>query len=68
MGTVETVQGAVDTARLGVTLMHEHIFVLSPEILVNYPEVWGDDGTSAWRTRSSASTNSMTAACNRSSI
>ena len=43
MPTVETVQGAVDTARLGVTLMHEHIFVLSPEILTNYPEVWGDE-------------------------
>jgi phosphotriesterase-related protein len=23
--------------------MHEHIFVLSPEILQNYPETWGDE-------------------------
>ena len=23
--------------------MHEHVFVLSPEILQNYPEVWGDE-------------------------
>jgi phosphotriesterase-related protein len=43
MATVETMQGPVDTGRLGVTLMHEHIFVLSPEILVNYPEVCGDE-------------------------
>ncbi len=23
--------------------MHEHVFVLSPEIHANYPEVWGDE-------------------------
>ena len=23
--------------------MHEHVFVLSPEIHHNYPEVWGDE-------------------------
>ena len=23
--------------------MHEHVFVLSPEIIDNYPEVWGDE-------------------------
>ncbi len=23
--------------------MHEHVFVLSPEIMENYPEVWGDE-------------------------
>jgi phosphotriesterase-related protein len=23
--------------------MHEHIFVLSPEIMANYPEAWGDE-------------------------
>jgi phosphotriesterase-related protein len=28
---------------LGVTLMHEHVFVLSPEIIANYPEGWGDE-------------------------
>lgn len=31
------------TTDLGVTLMHEHVFVLSPEIHANYPEVWGDE-------------------------
>jgi phosphotriesterase-related protein len=32
MSQVNTVQGPVDGAALGATLMHEHIFVLSPEI------------------------------------
>jgi phosphotriesterase-related protein len=40
---VNTARGAIDTASLGVTLMHEHVFVLSPEIDHNYPEVWGDE-------------------------
>src|ERR1043166_5754055 len=42
---VSTVRGAVDAARLGVTLMHEHIFVLDSEIAANYPEEWGDEET-----------------------
>ena len=41
--TVETVRGPIPTGALGVTLMHEHVFVLSPEIIANYPEGWGDD-------------------------
>lgn len=32
MSQVNTVRGPVDSARLGRTLMHEHVFVLSPEI------------------------------------
>jgi phosphotriesterase-related protein len=43
MATVNTVRGPVDAAQLGVTLMHEHIFVLSTEIQQNYPEDWGDE-------------------------
>jgi len=43
MATVQTARGPVDTAQLGATLMHEHIFVLSPEIMQNYPETWGDE-------------------------
>jgi phosphotriesterase-related protein len=43
MATVQTMRGAVDSAQLGVTLMHEHIFITSPDILMNYPEFWGDD-------------------------
>jgi phosphotriesterase-related protein len=40
---VQTVRGAVDTADLGTTLMHEHIFVLSADVQQNYPEEWGDE-------------------------
>ncbi|HTS31895.1 MAG TPA: hypothetical protein VMH81_38760 [Bryobacteraceae bacterium] len=43
MAGIETVRGEVDASRLGVTLMHEHIFVLDPEISSNYPEDWGDE-------------------------
>jgi phosphotriesterase-related protein len=45
MAGIETVRGKVDTARLGVTLMHEHIFVLDTEIASNYPEHWGEEAT-----------------------
>ena len=43
MASIQTVRGAIDSAQLGVTLMHEHIFVLSAEIMQNYPEGWGDE-------------------------
>jgi phosphotriesterase-related protein len=39
---LNTARGAIDTSDLGVTLMHEHVFILSPDITANYPEVWGD--------------------------
>jgi phosphotriesterase-related protein len=41
--TVPTVRGPIDTAELGVTLMHEHIFVLTTDVILNYPEIWGDE-------------------------
>lgn len=40
---VETVRGPIAADRLGRVLMHEHVFVLSPEIQQNYPEDWGDE-------------------------
>src|SRR5712672_1510820 len=40
---LNTARGAIDTTSLGVTLMHEHVFILSPEITDNYPAVWGDE-------------------------
>jgi phosphotriesterase-related protein len=40
---LNTARGAIDTTDLGVTLMHEHVFILSPDITANYPEVWGDE-------------------------
>ncbi|HLZ31305.1 MAG TPA: phosphotriesterase-related protein [Chloroflexota bacterium] len=43
MSTVQTARGSIDTSQLGVTLMHEHIFVLSTEIVQNYPSIWGDE-------------------------
>jgi phosphotriesterase-related protein len=43
--TVETVRGPVDTAALGATLMHEHVFVLSAEHIQNYGigDWWDED-------------------------
>jgi len=43
MPTVQAVRGPVEVSDLGPTLMHEHIFVLSPEIMQNFPEDWGDE-------------------------
>ena len=43
MATVQAVKGPIDTAQLGRTLMHEHVFVLSTEIEQNYPGPWGDE-------------------------
>ncbi|WP_328611995.1 phosphotriesterase-related protein [Amycolatopsis sp. NBC_00345] len=40
---VDTVRGEVAPADLGKVLMHEHIFVLSPEFVANYPEHDGFD-------------------------
>lgn len=40
---VDTVLGVRDTRELGAVLMHEHIFVHTPEISRDYPELsWGD--------------------------
>src|SRR5215469_6763729 len=48
MNQVETARGPVDADSLGVTLMHEHIFILNEEIRENYPadypDGWDDDG------------------------
>jgi len=41
--SVSTVRGSVDVASLGTTLMHEHIFVLNMEVMVNHPEIWDED-------------------------
>jgi phosphotriesterase-related protein len=43
MPTVETVRGPIDTADLGATLMHEHVFVLSTEHVQNYGADWWDE-------------------------
>jgi phosphotriesterase-related protein len=43
MTAIPTVTGTVDSADLGRTFMHEHVFVLSVDVQQNYPEEWGDE-------------------------
>ena len=43
MAIVETVRGPVELDRLGQTLMHEHVFVLSTEHVQNYGNDWWDE-------------------------
>ncbi|NJC72650.1 phosphotriesterase [Planosporangium thailandense] len=43
MSPVNTVRGPVDSADLGRTYMHEHIFVLTADVQQNYPDEWGDE-------------------------
>jgi phosphotriesterase-related protein len=43
MSHVPTVRGPVETAGLGRTYMHEHIFVLTADVQQNYPAEWGSE-------------------------
>ena len=43
MSNVNTVRGAIESAHLGTTLMHEHVFIITPEIAQNFPGDWGDE-------------------------
>jgi phosphotriesterase-related protein len=43
MATVETVRGPIDSADLGRTYMHEHVFVLDADVQQNYPAEWGSE-------------------------
>jgi phosphotriesterase-related protein len=43
MPQVETLRGPVDTSRLGFTLMHEHIFVLSDGVNESFPSLFDED-------------------------
>ena len=40
MATVNTATGPIDTAGLGFTLMHEHIYVLSEGVVPNFPHLF----------------------------
>jgi len=53
---VNTAQGPVTTTDIGVTLMHEHVFIMTTEIAMNYPEAWGDEDK-RWPTPSTDSTS-----------
>jgi phosphotriesterase-related protein len=44
MTTVETVRGQVDSAELGTTLMHEHVFVLTADVQLNQWDEWDEEG------------------------
>jgi phosphotriesterase-related protein len=43
MPQVQTARGPIDTGELGVTLMHEHIFTLTADVQINYPQEWGSE-------------------------
>ena len=43
LGTVATVRGPVAVDQLGTTLMHEHVFVLTPDVMNNYGDAWWDE-------------------------
>jgi phosphotriesterase-related protein len=43
MVAIETVRGPVEVDALGVTLMHEHVFVLTPDVLQNYGDQYWDE-------------------------
>ena len=40
---VETVRGAMAVDGLGTTLMHEYVFVLTPDVMQNYGHEWWDE-------------------------
>jgi phosphotriesterase-related protein len=43
MPTVNTATGPIDTAALGFTLMHEHIYVLTEGLIATWPHLWNRD-------------------------
>ena len=44
MTTVPTVRGDIDSAQLGMTLMHEHVVTVTAEVARDYPDLsWTDD-------------------------
>jgi phosphotriesterase-related protein len=42
MPQVETLRGPIDTSQLGITLMHEHVFVLSEGVNETFPSLWNE--------------------------
>jgi phosphotriesterase-related protein len=43
MTVVPTVLGTVDSGALGRTYMHEHVFVLTPDVQQNWPDEWDEE-------------------------
>ena len=48
---VATVRGDVAPEALGTTLMHEHVFVVDPEVADNFATVWDEEAAVADATR-----------------
>jgi phosphotriesterase-related protein len=42
MSDVQTLRGGIDAAGLGATLMHEHVFVVDPDVAENVPTDWDE--------------------------
>ena len=40
MPLLSTARGFIDSSQLGVTLMHEHIFIIDADVWLNYPGEW----------------------------
>ena len=40
VASISTARGSIDSSQLGVTLMHEHIFVIDADVWLNYPSEW----------------------------
>lgn len=45
MADIQTAKGPIAPGSLGRVLMHEHVFIISPEMKDNMPEEWGDEDT-----------------------
>ncbi|GAA3763500.1 phosphotriesterase-related protein [Spinactinospora alkalitolerans] len=43
MAQVETVRGPIPVEELGTTLMHEHVFMVNPELLDNHGDFWDEE-------------------------
>ena len=67
MPQLNTAAGAIDTANLGVTLMHEHVFIMTTEIDGELPGGLGRRAPRVKPTPSPGSTSSSLAASTPSS-
>ena len=48
---VATMRGEVSAEQLGTTLMHEHVFVVNPDVAANFTTVWDEEAAVADATR-----------------
>jgi phosphotriesterase-related protein len=43
VANVQTIRGPIDSADLGSTYMHEHVFILDTDVQQNFPAEWGSE-------------------------